>query len=82
MFRYIGDMQRLARIGGGFALLTAGTAMIFLPGPGLLTIAGGLALLSKDVEWAGRAADWVKEKAGSMTPPPRTDQDGPAQDGG
>lgn len=75
-------MQRVARISGGFALITAGTAMIFLPGPGLLTIAGGLALLSKDVEWAGRAADWVKEKTRSATSSPPSGQDEPARDGG
>jgi hypothetical protein len=62
-------MQRVARIGGGFALITAGTAMLFLPGPGLLTIAGGLALLSQDVEWAGRASDWFKEQAKKVAPP-------------
>ena len=55
-------MQRLARIGAGYAMITAGTIMIFTPGPGLITIVGGLALLSEDVEWAGRAADWLKQK--------------------
>ncbi|MGD2043017.1 MAG: PGPGW domain-containing protein [Acidimicrobiia bacterium] len=68
-------MQRVARISGGFALITAGTAMIFLPGPGLLTIAGGLALLSKDVEWAGRASDWFTKQARRIAPPP-PDRDG------
>ena len=68
-------MQRVVRIGAGFAMITVGTAMIFLPGPGLLTIAGGLALLSKDVEWAGRASDWVKHQARRVTPS-TSDQDG------
>lgn len=35
--------------------------MLVLPGPGLLTIAAGLALLRKDVEWAQRATDRIKE---------------------
>jgi hypothetical protein len=45
--------------------------MLVLPGPGLLTIAGGLALMSKDVAWAGRASDWFKQKAARIagTPP-------------
>lgn len=54
-------------------MVTAGTVMIFTPGPGLLAIAGGLALMKDDVAWAGRAADWVKEKA-SRVPKARKDQ--------
>jgi hypothetical protein len=56
-------MKRLARKGAGYVMVTAGTVMIFTPGPGLLAIAGGLALLSEDVEWAARAADWLKQKS-------------------
>ena len=37
--------------------------MVFIPGPGLITIVGGLALLQDDVEWAGRAAAWLKQKS-------------------
>ncbi|HET9259505.1 MAG TPA: PGPGW domain-containing protein [Acidimicrobiia bacterium] len=55
-------MNRLARIGTGYALVAAGTVMLVTPGPGLLTIAGGLALLSEDVAWAGRATNWIKTK--------------------
>ncbi len=47
-------MGRIARIAGGSTLLVAGTTMLVLPGPGVLTIAAGLALLSKDVPWAQR----------------------------
>jgi ketosteroid isomerase-like protein len=68
-------MKRLARKGAGYAMLTAGTVMIFTPGPGLVAIAGGLALLSEDVEWARRMADWLKQK----TSRPSTND---AQDGG
>lgn len=57
-------MKRMARIACGYTLVTAGTVMIFVPGPGLITIVGGLALLQDDVEWAGKAADWLKQKAG------------------
>lgn len=55
-------MNRLVRIGTGYALVAAGTVMLVVPGPGLITIAGGLALLSEDVAWAGRATDWIKAK--------------------
>lgn len=44
-------------------LLVAGFLMLFLPGPGLLTMAAGLALLARDVPWAGRLADRIKQKA-------------------
>ncbi|HXV71728.1 MAG TPA: PGPGW domain-containing protein [Acidimicrobiia bacterium] len=57
-------MKRLARIAAGYTLVTAGTVMIFVPGPGLITIVGGLALLQDDVKWAGKATDWLKQRAG------------------
>ena len=47
-------MGRVARIAGGSTLLVAGTAMLVLPGPGILTIAAGLSLLAKEVPWAQR----------------------------
>jgi len=47
-------MGRIARIAGGSTLLVAGTAMLVLPGPGILTIAAGLSLLAKEVLWAQR----------------------------
>lgn len=58
-------MARIGRIAGGFALIVAGIFMLVLPGPGILTIIGGLALLAKDVTWAGRLADWVKKRYSS-----------------
>jgi Putative transmembrane protein (PGPGW) len=67
-------MNRLARIGTGYALVAAGTVMLVIPGPGLITIAGGLALLSEDVAWAGRATDWMKSKV-NRTPEEEDGQD-------
>lgn len=55
-------MEKAARIAGGFALLGAGTAMLVLPGPGVLAILGGLALLERDVPWAKRVTDRIKPK--------------------
>jgi uncharacterized protein (TIGR02611 family) len=55
-------MARIARIVGGFALVIAGIFMLVLPGPGIVTIIGGLALLSRDLHWAGRLADWTRER--------------------
>jgi uncharacterized protein (TIGR02611 family) len=47
----------------GFVLLVAGVAMLALPGPGWLTIAGALAILAVEFEWARRALDRVKRIA-------------------
>ncbi len=58
-------MARIARITGGYLLIVAGIFMLVLPGPGIVSILGGLALLSRDLPWAGRLADRVKEKFGS-----------------
>ncbi|MGH8945675.1 MAG: PGPGW domain-containing protein [Acidimicrobiia bacterium] len=54
-------MGRVVRIAGGSTLVVAGAAMLVLPGPGILTIAAGLAVLAKDLEWARRATQRIKE---------------------
>jgi tellurite resistance protein TerC len=51
----------LVTIGGG-VLLAAGAAMLVLPGPGLVVIAAGLALLATEFVWARRMLDRVKAK--------------------
>jgi hypothetical protein len=38
--------------------------MLVLPGPGIVTILGGLALLEKDLPWAKRITDSLRAKAG------------------
>jgi uncharacterized protein (TIGR02611 family) len=57
-------VKRIARVIAGFALLIAGVAMLALPGPGWVTIAVGLALLSRDFPWAERCLHRLKD-AGS-----------------
>lgn len=54
---------RIGRIIVGFLVLFAGLAMMILPGPGLLGIAAGLAILARDFEWAARLLLIVREKA-------------------
>ena len=44
----------------GVALVFAGTVMLVLPGPGLLVILLGLALLATEFTWARRALDRLK----------------------
>jgi uncharacterized protein (TIGR02611 family) len=57
-------VMRIASIVAGFALMVAGTAMLVLPGPGLLAIAAGLAILAREFEWAKRLLDRMKAAAG------------------
>ena len=47
----------------GWLLLIAGVAALVLPGPGLLCLAAGLALLALRYEWAKRLLLPVKAKA-------------------
>lgn len=68
-------MERAARIAGGFALLGAGTAMLVLPGPGVLAILGGLALLERDIPWAKRVTDRIRPKKAAR-PEQKRDQPG------
>lgn len=43
----------------GPLVMLAGVAMLVLPGPGLVVIAGGLALLALEYEWARRALGFL-----------------------
>ena len=47
----------------GWVLVLVGIAAIFLPGPGLLSLFAGLALLSQRYEWAERRVEPVKDQA-------------------
>jgi uncharacterized protein (TIGR02611 family) len=55
-------MVRITRIGIGLALVLLGLILLVLPGPGILTIAGGLAVLAPEFEWAQRLLDWMKTR--------------------
>ena len=47
----------------GFTLLLAGLAMLVLPGPAFAVIPIGLAILSLEFAWAGRALETAIEQA-------------------
>lgn len=53
---------RIGRVMLGSMIVMAGLAMLPLPGPGMLTIAAGLALLSADVPFARRLLDRVRAR--------------------
>lgn len=48
---------------GGWTLVVLGLAALVLPGPGLLTLAAGLAVLSLRYDWADRLLHPVKARA-------------------
>ena len=49
----------------GFTVLAAGVAMLLLPGPGIVTIAIGLTILSAEFVWARRWLERMKRHAGT-----------------
>jgi hypothetical protein len=51
------EWHRVARVVGGVLLVLLGIAMCFLPGPGLLVILFGLALLAGISPWLARRMD-------------------------
>jgi len=57
-----GVVRRFARLIAGFVLVAVGTALLVLPGPGLIVIASGLFLLSRDVPFAARLLEKVRAR--------------------
>ena len=55
--------KRLVKIVIGFTVLAGGVAMLVLPGPGILTIMAGLAILGAEFLWARRLLDKMKNTA-------------------
>ena len=53
---------RIGRVTLGVIVLIAGLLMLPLPGPGMLTIAAGLALLASDVPFARKLLERVRER--------------------
>lgn len=47
----------------GTLLLVVGVAGLVLPGPGLLIMFAGIAVLSLEFEWAERRVDYIRDKA-------------------
>jgi uncharacterized protein (TIGR02611 family) len=79
----MGEVGRLVRrivvTTVGAALLGVGTVLLVIPGPGLLLIGAGLAVLATEYDWARDALNWVKRRMQRMrdrtrpqTPPAET----------
>jgi tellurite resistance protein TerC len=62
-FKTFEHAVRAVKIVAGFTVLALGVAMLVLPGPGLVTIALGLAILSAEFGWARRLLDRLKSHA-------------------
>lgn len=54
---------RLSVAAVGFAVLAVGIVLLVTPGPGLLVIIAGLAILATQFAWAGRALAKAKARA-------------------
>ncbi|MBI5482900.1 MAG: PGPGW domain-containing protein [Deltaproteobacteria bacterium] len=66
VFRTLGQAKRLIIIVVGFTILIAGIAMIVLPGPAVVVIPIGLAILATEFIWARKLLDSVKERIERM----------------
>ncbi|HEY3022959.1 MAG TPA: PGPGW domain-containing protein [Actinomycetota bacterium] len=56
--------KRIAVTVVGFVLLLVGIVMLVTPGPGILLIIAGLAVLATEYVWAERLLNLAKHKAG------------------
>ena len=50
----------------GFTVIAAGAALLVLPGPGVLVIIAGLAILALEFEWAERHMKKLKKHAKAL----------------
>ena len=55
--------KRIVVLSIGLALVCLGVALLVLPGPGLLVIIAGLAVLATEFAWAEHLLDRAKEQA-------------------
>lgn len=59
------NSKRAAVSVAGFAILGIGIVMLVTPGPGLLVVIAGLAILANEYAWAQRALHAAKDRADS-----------------
>lgn len=65
MVQWIGrSAKRIAIAVIGGLLILAGLVLMILPGPGLLLVIAGLAVLASEFAWASSALAMAKRKAG------------------
>lgn len=54
------SLARVARVSTGGLLVVAGLAMLVLPGPGVVTVVAGLAVLERDLPVARRTLGYAR----------------------
>jgi hypothetical protein len=69
MFR--ARVARAVRISGGVGLMALGVAMLVLPGPGILTLALGVALVRRDLPGVGAGWDRLVERVRALVTRPK-----------
>ena len=57
-------LRRIAVAFVGGIVVAVGVAMLVLPGPAVVVIPAGLAILATEFRWARRLLHWVKRTAG------------------
>lgn len=62
LIKTVEQAKRWFKIVAGFTLLLLGIAMVFLPGPGLITIVLGLGILAAEFVWAKRLLNHLKKQ--------------------
>ncbi|MGH8884460.1 MAG: PGPGW domain-containing protein [Egibacteraceae bacterium] len=60
-------VRRVAVAVVGGTITAAGVALLFIPGPGLLVLLLGLAILATEFSWARQVRQWVQREARSIT---------------
>ncbi|MDD5287259.1 MAG: PGPGW domain-containing protein [Desulfuromonadaceae bacterium] len=66
VLKTVSQARRLIVVVFGFTVLAAGIAMIVLPGPAVVVIPIGLAILATEFIWARKLLETVKERIQSM----------------
>jgi len=66
ILKTVAQAKRLIIVVIGFTVLIGGIAMIVLPGPAILVIPIGLAILATEFVWAKKLLNRVKERIGRM----------------
>lgn len=62
MIKTLQQAKRIIKIVIGFTLLITGLAMVVLPGPAILVIPAGLAILATEFVWAKRLLGRMKNR--------------------
>lgn len=63
MIKTLQQAKRIVKVVIGFTILLIGLAMTVLPGPAIVVIPAGLAILATEFLWAKRLLDRIKQGA-------------------